>query len=867
MKVERVPLAVDAQVRYSLGPMQLPLRALVLLATAFPPALWSLGLPIPGSARLVIPVLVLSTALAVAAPTVEGIWAVAYLAFRALARVLPALIDGDGEHPARVGWVGEVGVSVMPSGLPRRLVQVVEGLGVHPRAGAMVDGLFSIRPGGWRAILCLDAPAVSTAGDEYGAWCDAVVTWLTSVGVPAQLHAVAEHHDRVSAEHAFDASYRGRDIPLRGFERQLVGEVAAQTLALRHYVVLNPSTAGPDGIPLACRWRWRGGQAVRQEDADRALQSALRLVANHGLRAVPAGAEEVRELLRQTPLLSDEAVNLRTQVRMDGQYHAFVSVKALPPTLHAGAVVDTLLRTRMRGTASLYLAPVAPQVARKKISVMRQAYQHVAARSSEVDARVMLGDIENLAADLAARHKTAHVVAVSLCVKAETPAQCEELTEKVIGSLDGDGLRPVRCTVPGFWPALAATPGCAPLRRSLMLTTDGVAACLLPALGTPFGDSMQPLVGLNVQTGTPAYLSVFHGRKNHNLLCVGTSGAGKSVALKTLVYRHACRGARLAIVDPDSEYGDIMRAVGGVYIELGRHAINVLDVDPGLSADDSAGRVLPALSVMAGNEVGLSPEGHPVRRLPEEDKGWLHGELALFFESWREAGRDRQPVISDLLAHLSDVSMRRAMTEPERQRCRVVMFRLQTFTQGARGRVFDRPTSFSLGGEGFAIGLRELAMQYRADLTPALAIILGFVMGDLVRRRSPMLILVDEAHHVTTDPDAGMVLARLVRQARKYGAGVWMASQQVEDFLSREGLGRTLAATAATKLILGLEASMGDDAREAFKLTEAEASWLVEDCPAGRAVLVSGDERGVIDIRPGAHLLALARTIAPALDN
>jgi hypothetical protein len=55
---------------------------------------------------------------------------------------------------------------------------------------------------------------------------------------------------------------------------------------------------------------------------------------------------------------------------------------------------------------------------------------------------------------------------------------------------------------------------------------------------------------------------------------------------------------------------------------------------------------------------------------------------------------------------------------------------------------------------------------------------------------------------------------------------------------------------------------MGDDAREAFKLTEAEIRWLIEDCPAGRAVLVSGDERGVIDVRPGAHLLALSATSA-----
>jgi type IV secretory pathway VirB4 component len=471
----------------------------------------------------------------------------------------------------------------------------------------------------------------------------------------------------------------------------------------------------------------------------------------------------------------------------------------------------------------------------------------------------MLGEVESLAAQLAARQVSAVVVALTLAVRGTTAKECRDLADRVAGSLEGDGLRTVRCTLPGFLPALAVAPGCMPLRRSLILTTGEVASCLVPALGTPFGRSDEPLLGVNVQSGTPAYLSVFRGRKNMNLLCVGTSGAGKSVTLKTLVYRHAVQGARVVVIDPDSEYGMIMRALGGTYVELGRHAINALAVDPSFSADDAAGCVVPSLSVMAGNEVGMSLDGHPIRRLPEEEKGWLHGEVAAFFSDWRNTGRG-EPVIGDLLNYMERHSMRRAQTERERERCRVIIFRLRTFTQGARSRIFNQPTTFHPGEGSFAIGLRELALQYRADLTPALAIILGYVLGDLLQRKARMIVLVDEAHHITSDPDAGQVLARLVRQARKYGAGVWMASQQLEDFLSQDGLGRTLAATAATKVVLGLEASMADDAQAAFKLSSGETSWLVDDCPPGRAVVISGDERGVIDVKPGAHLLALAHT-------
>src|SRR5207302_4618030 len=121
-------------------------------------------------------------------------------------------------------------------------------------------------------------------------------------------------------------------------------------------------------------------------------------------------------------------------------------------------------------------------------------------------------------------------------------------------------------------------------------------------------------------------------------------------------------------------------------------------------------------------------------------------------------------------------------------------------------RVFDRASTFRVGERPVAIGLRALAMSYAADLTPALAVVLTAVLAALARDGRRLMIVVDEAHRVTVDPDAGAVLSQLVRQARKYGAGVWMCSQRIEDFVGTD-LGRTLAATAATKVILGSEES------------------------------------------------------------
>jgi type IV secretory pathway VirB4 component len=238
----------------------------------------------------------------------------------------------------------------------------------------------------------------------------------------------------------------------------------------------------------------------------------------------------------------------------------------------------------------------------------------------------------------------------------------------------------------------------------------------------------------------------------------------------------------------------------------------------------------------------------------------LHGELVDFLST---RGRDApSALMQDVVQHLQSQSMTRALTERERDRCRVITARLRRFTQGRRAEVFNRPSTFAVTGQPIAIGLRSFAMTYGADLTPALAVLLTAILDALRKRRGRMIVVVDEAHRITSDPDAGEVLGQLVRQARKHGAGVWMLSQRVEDFV-RTDLGRTLAATSSSKLVLGTEEAVIDEVRSVFKLRDEEVSAICPSAP-GRGVLMAGAERAVVNVMPGPAILALADTRAAA---
>jgi type IV secretory pathway VirB4 component len=638
--------------------------------------------------------------------------------------------------------------------------------------------------------------------------------------------------------------------------------MAAASLALTHYVVWAPQSAAGDGIPHhSSLHRAAMAPTAGRSAAERMLESALRLARDRGITATAATADEVGRLIgRESVLAADEAAATREGLWITGAHVAILTVSKLPPDVDYGVVVEALQRARARGLVSLHLIPTRAEAVRKALRQQRGAIRHALqqGRGEDVDLTVALDDIRQLEGALAERRVSGLRVAISIAVRAPTQSACAEARERLEALLVGYGFQVVHPTVPGFVPAMAMAPGTAPLRRALHLTTDAVAARLLPILGTPFADVEAPLVGRNLRTGASAYLSVW-SRRNFNVACVGSSGAGKSTTTKLWLVRHCMQGANAVVLDPDSEYEGVIGLLGGRYHELADSAINPLGFGGSLDCDDAAEIMVAVLSVMGGETVAYAA-GRPVRRLPGEDKAWLHQELVAFLAAWRTARGREEPVLSALLEHLGRVSSTdRALSDSQRDRYQRICQRLSGYCHGSMGRIFDRPSSFRLeAGIPVGIGFRSLSMRYASDPTPAIAVVLSHVLEAMSLKRERLIVLVEEAHVLTSDPDAGQVLEQLVRRARKSRAGVWMASQRIEEFIATD-LGRTLAATAATKIVLGHEDTVADRVREVFELADDEAAALTPPV-AGQAVLISGEERTVVQIMPSPVLWPWVRT-------
>jgi len=130
------------------------------------------------------------------------------------------------------------------------------------------------------------------------------------------------------------------------------------------------------------------------------------------------------------------------------------------------------------------------------------------------------------------------------------------------------------------------------------------------------------LIGINNETNTPLQLDFYNKNyvNNTNISVFGRSGSGKTYMVSLMTMRSALMGISTAIIDPDGEYGQIARKLGGLNIEIrpgSKYFINAFDVDEAEEVDedgnptgtvtvDLRGKIadlLDLISVMAKGEI------------------------------------------------------------------------------------------------------------------------------------------------------------------------------------------------------------------------------------------------------------------------
>ncbi len=544
----------------------------------------------------------------------------------------------------------------------------------------------------------------------------------------------------------------------------------------------------------------------------------------------------------------------RGDLLLDGQYVRALYVRAYPSAVYPGWL-GPLIDFDEPVELSIHLTPVDSaqtigwldrQIARftssRNVSA-RQGYIADSEREVAYEQHLALRDA------LQRGHEKMYQAGSYLLVRAGSLPELDAATARVQGILAGMQLSARTC----YWEQDQGFRSVAPLATDELGDTINLnsraAAGLFPLSSASVAMDDGWFYGADGTTQGSVYLDPFDASlPNANHLILGVAGGGKSFAAKLLALRALLHGAEVWAIDPQDEYGPLVREVAGQTVRLGGGSVqrlNVFDLPPRGRDLDEADPLARQVAVLVEFVATLlTGKGET---LASADRDTLDRAL---FATYAAAGitRDpethgrRPPILGDLHAALRELGSPLAE-------------RLARYVHGSLAGVVNGETTVDLTRRLVVFDLSRL----EDELRPKVIQLVGTYVWNQVRaRKRKRLFLVDEAWTLLQYPEGARFLSGLVRQARKHYLGVLTISQEIRELFDSSD-GQTIVSNSATKLLFRQDPSNLELLEQRLGLSPVEAHAIVNAGP-GEALLFSRNSHIALKVLHSALEYDLATT-------
>ncbi|MDD4318856.1 MAG: ATP-binding protein [Candidatus Peribacteraceae bacterium] len=324
---------------------------------------------------------------------------------------------------------------------------------------------------------------------------------------------------------------------------------------------------------------------------------------------------------------------------------------------------------------------------------------------------------------------------------------------------------------------------------------------------------------------------------NANANIFAISGAGKSFTVKLEILRSLMMGTEVLVIDPENEYGDLCRTVGGTYIPLSLQSsfrVNPFDLPKAVRGEKAeTGETLRAavinlhslFKLMLGS---LTPSEDGVLDKAILDTYALKG---ITLEE-PNPGSMEPPTLHDLVEVL-------LTTEGGENMAKV----LQKFTSGSFAGLFDRQTNVELEKQLVVFQIRDLEEQLRPI---AIFIVLNFLWNRVRSELKRRYLVIDEAWNLMQFEDSARFLFGIVKRARKYYLGITTITQDVEDFVNSP-YGKPIITNSSLQVLLKQSATAVDNLQKLFYLTDGE-KYVLLNSGIGQGIFFAGNKHVAIEI-------------------
>jgi type IV secretory pathway VirB4 component len=324
---------------------------------------------------------------------------------------------------------------------------------------------------------------------------------------------------------------------------------------------------------------------------------------------------------------------------------------------------------------------------------------------------------------------------------------------------------------------------------------------------------------------------------NANANVFAISGAGKSFTVKLEILRSLMMGTEVLVVDPENEYGELCRTVGGTYVPLSLQSsfrVNPFDLPRAVRGEQAeTGEILRAavinlhglFKLMLGS---ITPSEDGVLDKAILDTYALKG---IMLET-PDPGAMETPTLHDLVDVL--------LTTQGGENMAMI---LQKYTDGSFAGLFDKHTNVQLDKQLVVFQIRDLEEQLRPI---AIYIVLNFLWNKVRSELKKRFLVIDEAWNLMQFEDSARFLYGIVKRARKYYLGITTITQDVEDFVNSP-YGKPIITNSSLQVLLKQSATAVDNLQKLFYLTEGE-KYVLLNSGIGQGIFFTGNKHVAIEI-------------------
>lgn len=364
------------------------------------------------------------------------------------------------------------------------------------------------------------------------------------------------------------------------------------------------------------------------------------------------------------------------------------------------------------------------------------------------------------------------------------------------------------------------------------MDTDALST-MFPFVSSELTSDEGILYGLNRHTNGLVIWDRFN-LENANSVIFAKSGSGKSYAVKLEALRSLMLGTEVIIIDPENEYQELAKAVGGSYLPLSITSdkrLNPFDL-PVLKDEQDKKDALRSNIIILSGLLNLMLGKLTPKESNLLDRALIEAYSIKGITADPSTHHLEPPLMSDLEETLNSLEGGADMAE-----------KLRKFTTGTFSGIFNQPTNVELENPFVVFNIRDLEDELRPV---AMYIILHYIWGRIRQDIKRRILVVDEAWTMMKHEDSAQFLFGIAKRARKYYLGLTTITQDVEDFL-RNKYGKAIVTNSSLTLLLRQHPAAVDAVVETFNLTEAE-KYLLLNAEVGEGLFFAGSNHVALQV-------------------